>query len=67
MKLTSENRVGNEWRGRGREREREREREWQINRVRDGVLCVGQKWKRHRSEMAVSENGHLSIFNKANQ
>ncbi len=28
---------------------------------------VGQKWKWRGSEIATSENGHLSIFSKADQ
>ncbi len=46
-------------------REGEREREPQINRSRERE--IGQKWKRLGSGMAISENGHLSIFSKANQ
>jgi len=28
---------------------------------------IGQKWKWHGSEMSNCQNGHLSIFSKANQ
>ncbi len=28
---------------------------------------IRQKWKWYGSEMAIRENGHLSIFSKANQ
>ncbi len=28
---------------------------------------IEQKWKWHGSEMSDSQNGHLSIFSKANQ
>jgi hypothetical protein len=44
------------------ERERKRAPDEQGERQ-----SIGQKWKWHGSEMAVSENGHLSIFSNANQ
>jgi hypothetical protein len=46
------------------ERERERKRAADYRIVR---LSVEQKWKWSGLEMAVSENGHLSIFSNANQ
>ncbi len=45
------------------ERERERKRAADYRIVR---LSVEQKWKWCGLEMAVSENGYLSIFSNAN-
>ncbi len=55
---TGENRLGSKQ----MERERERAADWQSERWN-----VGQKQKWSELEMAISEKGHLSISNKANQ
>jgi hypothetical protein len=52
-----------EWGVRGG-RERERERKQQI---KSEIWGVGQTWRRYGSEMAIRENGHLSIYINANQ
>jgi hypothetical protein len=52
---TGEIRVGSKRRG----RERERKRAMDLWSER---WSIGQKWKWHGLEMAVSKKGHLSIF-----
>ncbi len=51
-----------EWGVSGVKRERERAADRQSERQ-----SIGQKWKWRGSEIAVCENGHLSIFSNANQ
>jgi hypothetical protein len=50
--------------GVSREKGRERMRSADLRSERQSVA---QKWKWSGLEMGVSEKGHLSIFNKANQ